>query len=364
MSCACWRTWIAFIIALVKRSSCISAWVRGSERTFTLVCLRKDFRAIVFSSIHASRDAFLGQSFDLLVGEAVLAKDGGGVHALFRRDALGSGSDRCARHDELSALMALSLREDPAGDMLRILEKILRPEDRLKAAIVLSGEGFPFGVGARKEKLRDLAVPFLLVRTGHQHGGIEVQAVALTERLPELGLKRAEAHRAVLGAVRPVVGDGAHQHAAASRKVEPTIGAGKAEEGERDRGFGHRDIDETPLTGPLTILKRREDADRREEAATDITDLHAGSLRRAAERTRDPQRSAARDVVDVVSGAMAKGAVLPIARDGAINQSRVDRSERLIAEPEAIHDARAVALDEDVILRNELEEDLATFFAL
>src|SRR5690606_7921409 len=140
--------------------------------------------------------------------------------------------------------------------------------------------------------------------------------------------------------------------------------AREAEERERDRRLGHRDVDEATLAGAASVLERGEDADRAEEAAADVGDLHARRLRGAADGAREPEHAAARNVVEIVARAILERAVLAVARDGAVDEARVVLLERLIAEAEALHHAGTVALDEHVVLGDELEERGAPGLAL
>ena len=54
-----------------------------------------------------------------------------------------------------------------------------------------------------------------------------------------------------------------------------------------------------------------------------------------------------------IGGALGGGTGLPVARDRAIDQPRVDGTQRLVAEAETIHHARTKILDHDVGLRDQ-----------
>src|SRR5581483_4120151 len=64
------------------------------------------------------------------------------------------------------------------------------------------------------------------------------------------------------------------------------------------------------------------------------------------------------DIVDVVSGFVDTRAALPIARYRAIDQPRVDGLERLVAEAETVHHARAKLFDKNISALDERNNSL------
>ena len=110
----------------------------------------------------------------------------------------------------------------------------------------------------------------------------------------------------------------------------------------RERAVGHRDVDELALARALALAQRGEDPDRRHQpAAAEVGDLAGGLDRRAAAPAGQPEQAGERQVVGVVTGAVAQRAVLPVARDRAVDEPRVALAQRLVADAEPVHHARA-----------------------
>ena len=120
---------------------------------------------------------------------------------------------------------------------------------------------------------------------------------------------------------------------------------------ERQNGVVHRDVDELPLTGFVGTIHRGHQSERRERSGQGIA--HAGSdLRRRTLRSGDAHHAAHRLRDDVVRrpvhvGALA-GARIAETTDRRIDELRVDLVQRLVTEPELVHHAGAIVLDEYV----------------
>jgi hypothetical protein len=114
---------------------------------------------------------------------------------------------------------------------------------------------------------------------------------------------------------------------------------------QRDAGVQQRCVD--VLADPRTVsgLDGRQNAHRREEPGAEIGQRHARLHRRTAGLARhrhDPGR-ALRDQIETAfrSG----GSCLTVARNRRVDEPRVDRGQRAVAQPEPVHHPRTIVLD-------------------
>ena len=83
-------------------------------------------------------------------------------------------------------------------------------------------------------------------------------------------------------------------------------------------------------------------------AAADVGDQRRRHDRPVGRPGVERQQPGAADVVEIVAGLVGARTGLAVAGDRAIDQPRIDRPHRLVAEPEPRHDARAELLDQHV----------------
>src|SRR5205814_6814193 len=113
-------------------------------------------------------------------------------------------------------------------------------------------------------------------------------------------------------------------------------------------------------TGLMPVLDGREDADEREEPGAEIGERDAGLRGRAARLAR--HRHDARHALghEIESALAALGPRLAVAGDRRVNQPRILRRERLVAEAERRHHPGPIVLDYDVCRAREPQEDAAS----
>src|SRR6185437_1503120 len=242
-------------------------------------------------------------------------------HVLDLPDA---GAGRAGAVEDAFPLARALLRE-------RLLDD--RPQRRL---VLLPGE--PVGkarvlqrvLAADRRHQRDV---LLLVVDGEQQ-------MAVTG-LEEIG-GRLAAHGLVAGQLLAMAGDGI---------VSDLTGQ------EGQRRLQHGDVDELPLAGLVALEQRAGDTEGCGCARQHIADRKARARRAALYVAGDRHDAAHRLHLAVIAGAVALGPGLAETAYRAINQLRIDRRERLVADAELVHHARAEILHHDVGLFSELLDD-------
>ena len=131
-----------------------------------------------------------------------------------------------------------------------------------------------------------------------------------------------------------------------------------------DLRFDQRGVDPLALAGALAIVEREHDRLGEQQARGQVGDRDADAHRPAAGLAGDRHQPAhaLRDLVD--AGARRIGAALAEARDGAVDDARIDLRHRLVVDLEPVLHVGAVVLDDDVGLLRELHEDRVAFLAL
>ena len=184
----------------------------------------------------------------------------------------------------------------------------------------------------------------------------------LAERLPELGLQRPERDVAVGALIRPVAVVAAGQaEVAPARRPSRGKRLGREHRQPRERAVEHRAVHQLALARPLTLAQRDEDPHRRHQGpAAEVGDLAGGLDRWAAGLAGQPQQPVEAEVVHVVARAVAVGAVLPVAGDGAVDQARVLEAQTLIADSQALQHPGAEGLQQHVGVADEAQEGVAS----
>ena len=119
-----------------------------------------------------------------------------------------------------------------------------------------------------------------------------------------------------------------------------------------------------PNWSRIALLTAQINDDKNERAAAEVRDL-AGSLNRlTAALARQTEQADQPQVVLVVSGRVALGAVLAVARDRAVHDPRVLLAHALIAHAQPLEHARAEGLQHDVRLAHQRQQRLAAAVAL
>ncbi len=132
---------------------------------------------------------------------------------------------------------------------------------------------------------------------------------------------------------------------------------------DREDRVDHADIDELALAGLVGAQDRRDDAEGAGDRRHDVADAGADLHRRVLVGPGDGHDAAHRLADHVVGrkvriGALA-GADVAEAADRGVDQLRVARVQRLVAEAQAIHDAAAVVLDHRIGIVAELQDEFA-----
>ena len=173
----------------------------------------------------------------------------------------------------------------------------------------------------------------LLVVDGEQH-----VAVA---RLEQIGGGPA-AHRLIAGQLLTMAGHGVVRDL--SRQ-------------ERHRRLQHGDVDQLPLAGVGALEQRARNAERGGGARKHVADGEAGARRPGLFVTGDRHDAGHRLDLAVIAGGRSFRAGLAEAGDGAIDQPRIDRRQRLIADAELVHHAGPEILHHHVGLGGEPLDD-------
>ena len=114
-----------------------------------------------------------------------------------------------------------------------------------------------------------------------------------------------------------------------------------------------------PKARAVPIAERRQDADDAPEARAHVGELHAWHRGRRIARPGNSKDSGARKVPEVMAGAVRVRPVRAVARDAHDDETRLAREELRGGEAQAREHTRAKRLEDDVVVLNELEEELA-----
>ena len=122
---------------------------------------------------------------------------------------------------------------------------------------------------------------------------------------------------------------------------------------QRQHGVGHGDIDELPAAGALRAPAGRCDPEREEHARDDVANARPDLGRRAARDRPGDAHDAAHGLRDGIVGrplgiGAEPGARIAEAAQGRVHELGVALGERLVGQPEPLHDAGAEVLHDDV----------------
>ena len=118
-----------------------------------------------------------------------------------------------------------------------------------------------------------------------------------------------------------------------------------------------RGLHPLPLARLLALDQRHHDAVRAEDARAQVGDRDADAHRSLPRQAGDRHQAAhaLRDLVE--ARAHAVGTVLAVAGNAAVDEARVDRRHRLVADAEAVLHVGPIVLHQHVALRGELLQD-------
>ena len=126
-----------------------------------------------------------------------------------------------------------------------------------------------------------------------------------------------------------------------------------------ERAIGHAHIQVLPHPALLPGNHRRQQAHHGvQRTARHIRQLYAQGQWAGVLAPGMAGHAGQRQVVDIVPGAVLIGAGLAVAGDRHIDQPRVDRLQRLIAQAQARHDTGAELLEQDVMALDQLTHNL------
>ena len=115
----------------------------------------------------------------------------------------------------------------------------------------------------------------------------------------------------------------------------------------------------------LPLAQRHQDTHHRHQRATaQVRDLHRGRNGLAVRLAGQPEDPVQAEVVEIVPGSVAPGAVLPVAGDRAVDEPRVLRAQALPAHAQPIQHARPERLEQHVGVARQPQQDLAAPVAL
>jgi len=119
------------------------------------------------------------------------------------------------------------------------------------------------------------------------------------------------------------------------------------------------------LAGAIALSHRDEHPDRCHQPATaDVCDLAARLDRGAIGIAGQPPPPVQTEIVHVVPGAVAVGAVLAVAGDRAVDEPRVLLPQALVADPEAIQNARPERFEQHVGAAHEPQQHVSALLGL
>ncbi len=267
----------------------------------------------------------------------------------------------CAFHP-VALLVAVN---DAAAVKLRIGDRLAHGAHTRGRHVARLQELFPFVGGAGEHDLREhrnlarvVGVALVVGALDHlgapQHGpqaALLAQVTGAEHDQAVLGLERA------VGGVRMAIAVRLGMHAVA--QIAGEMGAHQDH-----RHIEHGHVDALPAPGPLALQQRRRERERARHAGGVVdhrrAELHRMHVLRAGHR-HDPGRGL--DHV-VIGGLVAARPLLAEGRERGVDQPRVDRGQRVIAQPQGIERAGPVILDEHIGGGDELLEDLAVFLLL
>ena len=128
---------------------------------------------------------------------------------------------------------------------------------------------------------------------------------------------------------------------------------------ERDLTVEQRQVDVGALTRSLAAEQRARDGERAEQCPCEVGHRQAHARRSSARLAGDGHRAAHRLQRQIEGRPVAIRPVLPVGRDGADDDSLIERPELRVREAHALHDPRPEVLPDDVGLTHEVVEDFA-----
>ena len=183
---------------------------------------------------------------------------------------------------------------------------------------------------------------------------------SFAERREELGLQRPDAHVLPVRSLIKVIDPSAVQKTTLPCRHRSSGKIGSPVHGIKgDDAVLHGDVDELPLSCPLPIDDRGKYArDRVHGSAGDIRDLEIVEGGAPFAAPCRPGDAGPRQIVDIVARFHGEGAVLPVARNSAVDHSRIDLPKLPVTYAEFFHDARPELFDDDVVLHDQLLDRL------
>jgi hypothetical protein len=143
------------------------------------------------------------------------------------------------------------------------------------------------------------------------------------------------------------------------------VAGGERVAGEGEHRIRHGDVEMAALPGAVTLAQAEQNVDhRRQGAAADVGDQrgrHDRPVGRAGVERKEPSVGY---VVEIVPGLAGARAGLAVAGDRAIDQPRVDRAHRIVAEAEPSHDPGAELLHQHVGAPKKSSKLVGTVFSL
>ena len=246
-----------------------------------------------------------------------------------------------------------------------IFDELVEFAHRLDTGVDGGENGRPLGQRLGRKDRLEVGVDAGAPLAGRVAVGEQVWAAdGVADLAPELGLKRADREVAAVGRrIVAVAGDAAREHLAASDRPMALGFAHRNERPEeREHPFGHGDVDVGAGEVAAAMEERRGDAEGGiDGTAGEVGDLDGDDGGRMSGRTSEREDAGQRHIVEVVTRAQRERAVLAVAGDAADDELRVERTERIDAEPEPLEDAGAEALDQDVGPHEELAEEFEPF---
>ena len=253
------------------------------------------------------------------------------------------------------------LDEDLARLHVWVVGGLAELEDRRHAGVGTVEDRAPLVAGPRLEARGDQGPEVVELVELELAGRLVLDAEQLDELGEELRLQRADGHVLAVGGLVDVV----ERRATVEQVAGPALveGSGGEERGEHDvevcGAVDDRGVDHLPLSRHLALEQCGQDADDEvRRSAAEVADQVRGELRLLLHLAQAVQSAGDRDVVHVVAGGLAPRAVLAPAGHPAVDQPRVAGVADVGADAEPLGDARTHALDQDVGVGDEVEDDL------
>src|SRR4051795_6042378 len=296
--------------------------------------------------------------------------------------------ERAADRREAPALGVLDVDDHALGAQALVLEQVLRAEYRPARDVdrVELAERLPLGL--RERPLLDEGEDLVQAREARLRGGVVLVldelglADLLHQRGPDLRLDddvqprvlavvghRLAAHGpAGLAAAGGVAGarDEVEELLVGVLLERPVLKAllvAQLDAAEVQDAAAHRDLHALAAARVGALVQRGADSAEQVDRIARVADLRAGDDRRAVLEAGGAHRAAGRlgDVL-VRLGVLERTRAEALQR--RVDQPRVELVQVLPREPEAVHDARAEVLDQDVGAVHELAEDLLALVRL